>query len=223
MEQRARTRRRRRIGTTGLLALILVSCGSSAESEIQSVFDQYRSAMIAGDGVTAESLLNQATRDWYTATVELAGDTQNGLILGAPPLRKLMVLQLRTAFFADELHAMTSADVYCEGLKRGWISTDFVAGATITKIDFKGPLAWVYLDGQLNAPAFTAVREGDQWKLSLIESIQSRNTVMKRAASSQSLLDGPYLRKVLEAAGTPVSASLFQRPRTRVASRPAGT
>ncbi len=216
-----------RLGARLLLQMTIVACVAAsgcdtrtAEDDIREGFAAYRTAVLAGDGAAAVALLDRATLDWYDTTATLAANSENGTISKATLLRKLLVLQLRQEFYQDELATMTAGQVYDEGLERGWLSRSSVENAEITKIEFSGPRAWIFLSGQNNASAFSAIEEEGRWKISLIESIRSTNVRLTRDAAARQMLDGPYLIQVLESDGKRVDRKLFQGPRARPTSRP---
>lgn len=172
-----------------LISLLLGPSQGGASSDVEAVgetFRQYKAALIAGDGATAQRLVDAETLETFERLRGLAlfGDEQSVHQLSF--VERLLVVSMRHALDRERIETMDLADLIETAMGEGWISPQTLAQLDIGAIEVDGDRARAEARSGLQPPAsaesaqdevelsYRFVREDGVWKFqfaSLIETL----------------------------------------------------
>jgi hypothetical protein len=167
---------RLRAALVGTLAfgLLAASCGQPADEDrrqIRAAFLAYRTAALSGDGATAAALLSSMTANHLGWMRDLALHGPLDELVLHPTVNQLLVLRLRQFVPAEELRAMSGAQVLALALSRGWLGRDVVANVELGGIEVHGDGADAELvvSGRPHEWRHLFLRENGGWRFELMQ------------------------------------------------------
>jgi hypothetical protein len=176
-----------------LIALLLVfpqpspppPAGDDAAA-VAVVFQRYKQALIAGDGATAEALVDAATHDTFERLRRLALSGSEQEVHRLSFVERLLVVSMRHTMDRERIATMDLAALIETAMGEGWISADTLAQLDIGEVVVDGDRARAEARSGLQPPtsaesaaaevelAYRFVRENGEWRFqfaSLIETL----------------------------------------------------
>jgi hypothetical protein len=127
---------------------------------VADVFARYKAALIAGDGATAQSLVDAATLDTFERLRMLALSGARDEIEDLSFVERLLVVSMRAALERDEIATMDLAALIETALGEGWISPQTLAQLDIGEVEVAGDSARARAVSGLQPPASEQSAEG---------------------------------------------------------------
>ena len=182
----------------------LISCFlafSLFADEVHESFEQYRTAILAGDGETAVQYLNQASINYYDDMLKDALYLKESEFEERTILDKLMILRLRMNFTAKELKKMNGRELIVYSIQKGWIGKSSVINIEIseeTKIKGDWATIEVMQNGQGSGLNFIFQKENDIWKLDIKEIFKISNMTLAYLIKQSDYTEKEFIEMVLE-------------------------
>lgn len=184
----------------------LISCFlaiSLFADEVHESFEQYRTAILAGDGETAVQYLNQASINYYDDMLKDALYLKESEFEERTILDKFMILRLRMNFTAKELKNMNGRELIVYSIQKGWIGKSSVINIEIseeTKIKGDWATIEVLQNGQGSDLNFIFQKENDIWKLDINEIFKITNMTLAYFVQQSDYTEKEFIEMVLESA-----------------------
>jgi len=134
---------------------------------VADVFARYKAALIAGDGATAQSLVDAATLDTFERLRMLALSGARDEIEDLSFVERLLVVSMRAALERDEIATMDLAALIETALGEGWISPQTLAQLDIGEVEVAGDSARARAVSGLQPPASQQSAEGAEGEVEL--------------------------------------------------------
>ncbi|HVS65126.1 MAG TPA: hypothetical protein VMT85_16670 [Thermoanaerobaculia bacterium] len=182
------------MGDIVLIALLLLvgpqdlaPAGTEAAA-VEAVFERYKQALVAGDGATAQALVDAQTLQTFERLRELALGGSQEEVRGLSFIERLLVVSMRHALEREEIETMDLAALIETAMGEGWIAPQTLAQLDIGEIVVEGDRARGEAISGLQPPAsgqsadaevelyYRFVREEGEWKFqfaSLIETLDA--------------------------------------------------
>ncbi len=182
----------------------LISCFlaiSLFADEVHESFEQYRTAILVGDGETAVQYLNQASINYYDDMLKDALYLKESEFEERTILDKLMILRLRMNFTAKELKKMNGRQLIVYSIQKGWIGKSSVINIEISEeIKIKGDWATIEVmqNGQSSGLNFIFQKENDIWKLDIKEIFKISNMTLAYLVKQSDYTEKEFIEMVLE-------------------------
>ena len=108
---------------------------------IRKVFEDYKAALIAGDGEAAVALVDQGTLDYFAELKRLSLEGSEKEVRRGPFIDRLLVVTIRHLFQPDQVAALGLDELIQRAVGEGWISPTTVAQLEIGEVSIDGDLA----------------------------------------------------------------------------------
>ena len=217
--------RRKAVLTLTLCWALAVSAGGSdAPSQpkgqaadagaIQTVFAQYKDALLEGDGQKAADVVSAGTIGFYDGIVTHVLTTPRAELMKLDFISKFMVLRIRHESTRAQLSRMTGRELLAIGVARGWISKSSVANIErLVNIRVHASEATAAMSMAPEFPAFRFLKEAGQWKLDLAASFPLANNAMKEEIKKAGLTEDEFIIRTLNALSSkPVDDRIYSPP-----------
>jgi len=182
------------VGDIVLIALLLLvgpqdpaPTGAEAAA-VEAVFERYKQALIAGDGATAQALVDAQTLQTFERLRALALGGSQEEVRRLSFIERLLVVSMRHALEREEIETMDLAALIETAMGEGWIAPQTLAQLDVGEIVVEGDRARGEAISGLQPPAseqsadaevelyYRFVREEGEWKFqfaSLIETLDA--------------------------------------------------
>ncbi len=173
--------------------------GQTAEAlAIETVFSQYKDALLKSDGSGAADVLSTRTIAFYDGIVHHALNTSRAKLGELDFISKLMVARIRLEFTREQISRMTGRELLVIGVDKGWISKSSVANIDrLVEIKVSSSEATASMPVAPGVPAFRFLKESGQWKLDLVASFDLANAAMKEEIKSSGLTEEQFILQLL--------------------------
>lgn len=105
---------------------------------VRGVFLGYKSALIAGDGKTAASLVDEATDTYFERLRDLALHGNEQEVKAHSFVERLLVLSMRQVLDRTTIESMSLADLIDVAMSEGWIAPQTLSQLDIGAIEVHG-------------------------------------------------------------------------------------
>lgn len=182
---------------------------------IETVFSQYKDALLKSDGPAAASVLSARTIAFYDGIVHHALNTSRAKLGELDFISKLMVARIRLEFTREQISRMTGRELLMIGVNNGWISKSSVANIDrLVEIKVASSEATASMPIAPGVPAFRFLKESGQWKLDLVASFDLANAAMKQEITKSGLTEEQYIIQLLRVLSSrEVGEGIFSPPR----------
>lgn len=182
------------------------------ETLIRQVLEEYRSALLQGDGKTAIQLVDSKTIDWYDQVLAFALTLERDDLDRLDFTEKFIVLRLRHEFSLDQLEDLIGEEVLIIGIERGWISHSSVESMELEDIEVHDLRGFVTFDEMIE-PIFVFVKEDGQWKFMLWKLAALGNVAFVQLVEESGLTEDEFIIGILEALSSfQVDERIFDGP-----------
>lgn len=143
---------------------------SSDDQEIRDVFNGYRAALLAGDGVAAFEALSQSTIDFYVEMRDLALTASKKDLQKRSLVDRLHALTLRYVLAPQRLEKMSPTEIVAYAVDTGLIGQGTLQLQELEDIKILGDIAeaTVTSDGDKTQFTYEFVRDEGGWRLNLL-------------------------------------------------------
>ena len=169
--------------------------------EVHESFEQYRTAILSGDGEEAVQYLNQASINYYDDMLKDALYLKESEFEERTILDKLMILRLRMNFSAKELKKMNGRELIVYSIQKGWIGKSSVINIELseeTKIKGDWATIEVMKNGQGSGLHFIFQKENDIWKFDIQEILKIANMSLAYLIKQSDYTEKEFIEMVLE-------------------------
>ena len=183
---------------------ILISClltFSLFADEVHESFEQYRTAILSGDGETAVQYLNQSSIKYYDDMLKDALYLKESEFEERTILDKFMILRLRMNFSAKELKKMNGRELIVYSIQKGWIGKSSVINIELSEESkIKGDWATIEVmqNGQGSGLNFIFQKENDIWKFDIKEIFKITNMSLAYLIKQSDYTEKEFIEMVLE-------------------------
>jgi hypothetical protein len=201
-----------------LLLTLLTGCGSADEKNIRTCYAKYLVAFDNDDGKTAASLVSKDTIDYYGQILDCALNSSESQTHALSYWRKILVLQARARFPADELQTLAPEDYFSYTVKHN--SSDLGTEKQkkqqkifkLGKITIQGEKASVQalVNGVEVPDAFFFVKEGNNWKMDLVPGMTRAEGILAAQLQSQKISEDEMLVIALKRGGLDISPDIWK-------------
>lgn len=105
---------------------------------VRSVFDGYKQALIAGDGVLAAALVDRETLAYFSELKQLALESGSAEIRERPFIDRLLVVTMRHELDPTVLAEMDLEDLLRHAIESGWIAEASIRQLTMGEVSIDG-------------------------------------------------------------------------------------
>jgi hypothetical protein len=140
---------------------------------VQQVFDQYRAALMRGDGNRAAALVDRATFEYFEQLKLLALRADHEELGEQSFVDRLLVVTLRHTLTPDEVREITLSQLIDLAMEAGWLAPETLGQLEMGEVVFDGDQAFapalsaggLSLESEGLEPLnYTFVREDGAWK-----------------------------------------------------------
>lgn len=185
------------------LSLLATACSCTKKpteaDEIQVVFQKYRTALLERDGEAAWAVLDSHTQNFYATVLQDALSLPRRELSRLDRVHRFTVLRLRTDLRRAELQNMTGHDVLVMAVQNGWVSNASLAAMTnLSKVQVTGLYASAFVPESPKVPAFHFIKEGSEWKFSLVKGFGLINATFRQLQAESRLSEKDFLIHMLQ-------------------------
>src|SRR5262245_24220832 len=108
------------------LSLCLVFANAAPDTEITSVFNRYREALVSGDAAAAARAVHPDDLAYFVKMRDLAMTGSADTVKKLSIVDRMTVIRLRHDSTAEGLRKMTGADLLALAINLGWVSANTV-------------------------------------------------------------------------------------------------
>lgn len=216
------------------LVLALVACESNApesnknpgstdaEQAIRTTFEAYKAAVDAKNGEKVTALLDKETLEYYQELLQHTREADSSLLVTLPLSERLTILRLRHRLPADSLWQFERDDLVHYWIEQGLDNQNMAEVPALANIKVEGDWAEgeVPAEGQVRAVQFYFNRQGEEWKISLLNLFSMSNQILQNAFEGSDLSEKVFLTTLLERMmGEAPKEALFNAPLPRPAEK----
>ena len=130
---------------------------------IERVFEQYKSALLAGDGEGAVALVDQQTHDYWSVLRDLAASGAEEKVRERSFIDRLLIVSIRHEIPADQLATMELQELIRVAFASGWIAPASIEQLVMGQVSVEGDTA--------RAPAMTRASAADASTSSVVDTL----------------------------------------------------
>jgi hypothetical protein len=187
---------------------------AAGEAAIRKVFEDYRKALLDGNGAAAVDLVSSRTVSYYGEILEHSLKMPRERVAGLDFVSKFMVLRLRHEFSRAEIAGMTGKELLILAVNKGWISKSSVSNVELAEIKVGRIDASASMTVAPGIPALHFQNESGQWKLHLLASFELANAAMKEQIKESGLTEDQFIIRILNMLSPQkVDEAIFSGPR----------
>ncbi len=186
-----------------LVALFFIKCSTktedlttpvSKEPEIDKInlcYNEFRGALIRGDGLTCSNLVNDATIKYYQSILDLVLTADSSKLVLSSLLDKFNVLAIRQSVDWNRLRAMNGNDLLSHAIENGMIGKNFdkLNLGDVQLIDKIQARAELVVDNKKIGKHINFDNENGQWKIDLINMLNDNEANLKKMISKFGVSD----------------------------------
>ncbi|TCI02685.1 hypothetical protein EZV61_12875 [Corallincola luteus] len=206
----------RRILTCLLLIFSLFACQDRSTEDINAVkacFSEYKHSILSSQGKRAVKYVSQRTVDEYQKYVDWALYADRRTFKNLSIINKFQVLLIKHQIPLEQLRSMTGKDAFIYATNHDWISNETVVKTTITDIQLQGEQASavVKIGEKLTSHKYQFIRENNQWKFDMIDTLNTANLALQALIDKQGVSAEQLIFSMIEAAsGSQVSSTIWE-------------
>ncbi|MBK5228932.1 MAG: hypothetical protein JJE05_10530 [Actinobacteria bacterium] len=172
----------------------------SAESAIRGVFDDYRAALLAGDGAAAHGFLSQASIDFYVEMRDLALTAPRSELEARSLVERLHVLTLRYVLAPQRLESMEPVDVIAYAVESGLIGQGTLQQQELDEVTVDGDEAEATIVSEGSGTEFTYgfVEDPGGWKMDLLGILDVANETFRGLIEDESISETTFIFDTIE-------------------------
>ncbi len=199
------------LATVALSAFI--SFGQTESDRVIQCFENYKKAILQGQGSEAIKYVDKTTVDYYGTELNLALSGDSATIDQLSLIDKLTVFIARHKMDPAVLKKMNGRDFFIYAVDKGMIGKNSVATTEVVNVSVDGNSA----SGQMSANgvktplAFNFKKEDNQWRVDLTSIFPQTNLALRKALTQQGMSDNDFIFKTLEnLTGRAVTGKIWQ-------------
>ena len=172
----------------------------SAESAIRGVFDDYRAALLAGDGADAYGFLSQSSIDYYVEMRDLALTAPRAELEARSLVDRLHVLTLRYVLAPQRLESMEPVDVVAYAVESGLIGQGTLQqqGLDEITVDVDQAEATIVSEGSGTEFTYSFVQDPGGWKMDLLGILDSANETFRDLIEEEGISEMTFIFDTIE-------------------------
>ena len=140
------------------------------QEAVSKCFDNYKTAVLAEDGIGATALLSQETIDYYQQVLDWALTASEQEVKGLSILDRMNVLTVRVRVTPEQMKEMDGESLLVFSYTSGIISKNTVERGELGKVEIDGDNARgpIMMEGQEVPIDFVFAQEKGAWKFDLL-------------------------------------------------------
>lgn len=188
------------------LLLLGAGCDSSGreaqdQKEVVEVFEQYKEAVIDGDGPVAADLVTPKTYELYKNFLDLALDADEAETRSLPFIDKMSVVMIRHRLEPIRVRQMTGKDLFEHGISDGWTSQKSTVDLVADNVTIAGDQAWLDIKqlstGMVAKKQFNLKKVGNDWKIDFVELLRKIGPALEHQLSTQTSISQDEMVKLI--------------------------
>lgn len=112
-----------------------------AVEDVRKVFDQYKDALVRGDGVLARQLVDSGTLAYFEELKRLARSGSEAEVKARSFVDRLLIVSMRHALPTEVIETLTFEGLITTAMTEGWIRPETVAGLSMGEVTVDGDQA----------------------------------------------------------------------------------
>ena len=171
-----------------------------ATSAIRDVFDNYRSALLAGDGAAAHGFLSQSSIDFYVEMRDLALTAPRAELEVRSLVDRLHVLTLRYVLAPQRLESMEPVDVVAYAVESGLIGQGTLQRQELDEITVEGDEAEATILSEGSGTEFTYsfVEDPGGWRMDLLGILDAANETFRDLIEREGISETTFIFDTIE-------------------------
>ena len=165
---------------------------------VRKVFDEYKTALLEGNGSAAADVVSTATIKYYGEMLEHVLHTPREKLGELDFLSKFIVLRVRHEFTKSEIEKLTGRELFVIGVNKGWIAKATVAEIELIEIKVGEKDASGFIAVAPEIPVFHFRKESGVWKLNLLASFELGNRAIKEQISGSGMTEEQFILRTIE-------------------------
>jgi hypothetical protein len=184
--------------------------------------ERYVAAIKAKDGLTAAQYIDAKGIKWYSDSAKLAVSANRKQWEKLKFAQRLVVVRLRHELSRDDLRKLDGPKTLGFGVERGWIDQESVNNLKIANVRVTGKTAKASIESAPNQYVLSYVKEGDTWKLAIVDLINLTNPVFENTQKESAMDPIEFMTFVVESTSTrEVDPAIFDGPLAVIPAEPA--
>lgn len=169
-------------------------------ASVRECFDQYRTALLHDKGKLALRLVSESTIEYYGRVRDLALYGRAKELRDQSLMTQLVVLLLRHRLDADQLAAMTPADLFVATVDQGMTGKSDMSALRVKRIKMERPdIAFAEIAVGASAGMYIRfVKEKNKWRLDVLSLLQIAEVANQAWREQQGFEDAQYLAMAIE-------------------------
>jgi hypothetical protein len=181
-----------------------IACGQEGKLvkkvSISECFNQYKSAIVEKQGLTAYAKLDASTKTRIQKNIQHARNSKKEAIWNLPFMDKLMILSLRHYFSREQLKTINGEAFFAFAVENNHFGLRSVENFELDKIEENGPSASSSVKQNGKAITFSIFfnRENGAWKINLNSLFKLVSSVMKKSMPPGTQKENDHIINILE-------------------------
>jgi hypothetical protein len=184
--------------------------------------ERYIAAIKAKDGLTAAKYIDTKGLKWYGDSAKLAISANRTQWEKLKFAQRLVVVRLRHELNRADLRKLDGPKTLAFGVERGWIDQESVNNLKIANVRVTGKTAKASIESAPSQYILNYVKEGDTWKLAILDLINLTNPVFENTAKESGMDPLEFMTFVIESTSTrKVDPAIYDGPLDEIQAEPA--
>lgn len=170
------------------------------EARIRALFQEYKAAIQDKDGEGAVDLLDSETLGYYEELLQHIRMADSASIATFRLTDKVTVLSMRHRLAAEEIWSFDNKALLVYAVEEGLLGRDAAVIPNLDEVKVEGNWAVgkIKTPEGMRAPRFHFNREGDAWKMNLLNIFDMSDELLRSAVTKSNMQEGAFLRIALE-------------------------
>lgn len=175
------------VATLCVLCVLVAGCSKDESAAVEQAFEEYKAAIVAGDGAKAVSRVTQSTVDYYGNLKRLTLEAGADEIRALSFTDKASIGLMRALMDLSYLRQLTPEQVFMYAVQEKWIGEGaMIQGTTIEgiRIDGERADAAYVASGRTSPFRFEFMKESGMWKVDLTSLIAGVDQMFRKQMAS---------------------------------------
>lgn len=184
------------------LLIFFIGCQNKSDdvNQIRACFNNYKDAIMAGDGEESLKYVDENTLDFYKRVQEKTLSADSSDIQSMPLIEKLTVLTARHKIPVDQLRQFTGSSFFTYAVDNGLIGRESVQSLELGTVKVSGDHAEsnIITNGQQAPFGFDFNKENERWKIDLTSIFDNSTLAFRQIMAESGMSETEYLLMLLE-------------------------
>lgn len=189
---------------------------ASDETEIRRSFEQYKKAIVAGEGKTACALLSKDSLKYYEDAKNAALKLDDADLRNQPVMQRFAAIRMRTQYTFKELKPLSPLRLCEIGVEKGWVDRAGTSANGLGKLEVSGDTAkgnMIFQGRELEdprAPHHFFAREDKSWKMDIAKGLDFAAQAIQAISKQMGKAENEFLLTSLQGlTGYAITGEIF--------------